>query len=133
MFERFILSTGAALLLTAAPLGAAPPMVPDQPAQISGGRFYVACEPGDPVCQENSGPPQIEAPDQPKSHGPDQPKFRPRKNLPEAYEPGVEKKHSQKELRKWPPPDDKCSPAKEKCHPKKHRHRRFHDYLDYYD
>ena len=149
MFERFILSTGAALLLMAAPLGAVPRMVPNQPAQISGGPLHVACEPGDPVCQENSGPPQMQAPDQPKSHGldqpkfhesdhsklraSDQPKFRPRKNLPEAYEPGVEKKHSQKELWKRPPPDGKCSPEKEKCHPKKHRHRRFHDYPDYFD
>ena len=42
--------------------------------------------------------------------------------------PGIEKKQSEEQRRKWRPPDDKCSPGMDKCHPKKHRHRRFHDF-----
>jgi hypothetical protein len=152
MFERFIISTGVALLLMAAPVGAAPRMVPNQPAQISAGRLNVACEAGDPACQDNPASPQRHAPDQPKIrasdqpkfHAPDQPKirapdhpkfhasdhpkFRQEKNLPELYVPGVQKKHSQTQLRKRPPRDDRCSGAIDKCHKKKHRHRRFHDF-----
>ena len=131
VFERLTISTGAVLLLMAAPVGAA------TPAQISGGRLNVACQPGDPACQAN--PPQMQAPDEPKfrpsdrpkSRASDQPKFRKLKNSPELYVPEVEKRQSQKQLRKRPRPGDKCSPAKEKCHPKKPRHRRFHDFPFY--
>ena len=142
MFERFIIPAGAVLLLMAAPVGAAPRIDANQPAQIS-------CEPGDPACQANPAPPQMQAPDQPKFHAPDQPKFhapgqpkfgasdqpkfRQQKNLPELHIPGAEKKHPQNQFRKRPPPDNKCSPAMEKCHRKKHHHRRFHDFPDYYD
>jgi len=147
VFERFIISAGAALLLMAAPVGAAPRLV--AAGQISIGHLNVACEPGDPACQAN--PPQMQtpyqpkfhtpdrpkfrAPNQPKFHASDRPKFRKQKNLPELYVPGIQKKHSQKQLRKRPPPDVRCSPGMEKCHKKKHRHRRFHDFpydYDYY-
>ena len=154
MFERFIICAGAALLLMAAPVGAAPRLV--AAAQISNGHLNVACEPGDPACQAN--PSQMQAPDQPKFHTRDRPKFRVRISQnstprisqnsmhPIAQNSGsiricqsstclASRRNTHKSSCGSGHRQIQCSPGMEKCHKKKHRHRRFHDFpfdYDYY-